>query len=96
MIKAFADRHTQELYVAGKSRRFPREIARRATRKLEHVDLAACLDDLKVPSGNRLHDLKRDRKGQHSIAVNEPWRVCFRFVGGDAYDVEVTDSHREV
>ena len=54
---------------------------------------ATCLDDLKVPPGNRLHELERDRKGQYSIAVNDQWRVCFRFVDGDAYDVEVADYH---
>lgn len=93
MIKTFADRHTHELYATGKSRRFPKDIERRATRKLEYLDLAACLDDLKVPPGNRLHALARERKGQHSIAVNDQWRICFRFVDGDAYDVELTDYH---
>jgi proteic killer suppression protein len=93
VITTFADRHTQELYVTGKSRRFPRDIARRATRKLEYIDLATRLDDLKVPPGNRLHALARDRKGQHSIAVNDQWRICFRFADGDAYDVELTDYH---
>jgi len=48
---------------------------------------------LKVPPGNRLHELERDRKGQHSISVNDQWRICFRFVDGDAYDVEITDYH---
>lgn len=93
MTKTFADRHTQELYATGKSQRFPSDIARRATRKLEYLDLATCLDDLKVPPGNRLHKLERDRKGQYSISINDQWRICFRFVDGDAYDVEVTDYH---
>jgi len=93
MIKTFADRQTWELYTTGKSSRFPREIAKRAMRKLEYIDLATCLDDLKVPRGNRLHKLERNRKGQHAIAVNDQWRICFRFVDGDAYDVEVTDYH---
>lgn len=93
MIKTFADRHTQRLYSTGKSRRFPPTIARRAMRKLEYVDLASCLDDLKVPPGNRLHALGHDRKGQHAISVNAQWRVCFRFVDGDAYDVQITDYH---
>ncbi|MGD0998347.1 MAG: type II toxin-antitoxin system RelE/ParE family toxin [Thermoleophilia bacterium] len=93
MIKTFADRQTQELYVTGKSKRLPPDIARRAMRKLEYIDLASHLDDLRVPPGNRLHELERDRKGQHSIAVNDQWRICFRFVDGDAYDVEVTDYH---
>lgn len=93
MIKSFADRRTHDLYLAGAARRFPPEVAARAARKLEYVDLATCLDDLKVPRGNRLHALRGDRKGQHAIAVNDQWRVCFRFVAGDAYDVEVCDYH---
>jgi proteic killer suppression protein len=93
MIKSFADRHTQELYATGRSRRFPPDIAQRAVRKLEYIDLATRLDDLKVPPGNRLHELGRDRAGQHSISINDQWRICFRFVDGDAYDVEITDYH---
>ena len=62
-------------------------------RKLEYVDLAARLEDLKVPSGNHLHALERDRIGQYSIAVNDQWRICFRFADGDAYDVEIADYH---
>lgn len=93
MIKTFADRHTQELYQKGKSKRFPPDIYRRAMRKLEYVDLATGLEDLKVPLSNRLHELERERKGQHSISVNDQWRICFRLVDGDAYDVELTDYH---
>jgi proteic killer suppression protein len=66
-------------------------VARRAARKLEYLDLATALDDLKVPLGNRLHALRGDRQGQHAIAVNDQWRICFRFVDGD--DVEVCDYH---
>jgi len=79
--------------MTGRMRRLPPDIARRAVRKLEYVDLATSLEDLKVPPGNRLHALTRDRKGQHSIAVNDQWQVCFRFVDGDAYDVVITDYH---
>jgi proteic killer suppression protein len=93
MIKTFADRHTQELYATGKSRRYPADIAARARRRLEYVDLATCLSDLKVPPSNSLHRLGGDRKGQYSIAINDQWRICFRFVDGDAYDVEITDYH---
>lgn len=93
MIKTFADKRTQELFLTGKAARFPADVARRAARKLEYVDLATNLADLKVPPGNRLHALKDDRKGQHAIAVNDQWRVCFRFVDGDAYDVEICDYH---
>ena len=93
MIKTFADRHTQELYEIGRSKRLPPEIWKKALRKLEYLDLATGLDDLRVPPSNRLHELERDRKGQLSIAVNDQWRICFRFVDGDAYDVELTDYH---
>ena len=93
MIKTFADRHTRDLYATGKSRRFPPDVAKRATRRLEYIDLATRLDDLKVPPGNRLHALGRERAGQHAISVNDQWRICFRFVDGDAYDVEITDYH---
>ncbi len=93
MIKTFADRHTKEVYETGKSKRLPPEIWKRALRKLEYLDLATGLNDLKVPPSNRLHELERNRKGQFSISVNDQWRICFRFVDGDAYDVELTDYH---
>ena len=93
MVRTFADRHTEELYETGKSRRLPSEIWKRALRRLEYLDLATRVDDLKVPPSNRLHKLEKGRKGQYSISVNDQWRVCFRFVDGDAYDVELTDYH---
>jgi proteic killer suppression protein len=93
MIKSFANRHTRDLFTSGTSRRFPADVAKRAVRKLEYVDLATSLEDLLAPRGNRLHALKEDRKGQHAIAVNDQWRICFRFVDGDAYDVELCDYH---
>lgn len=93
MIKTFADKHTQELYLTGKSKRFPSEITKRAKRKLEYVNLATCLDDLQVPSGNRLHELKQNRKIFFSVSVNDQWRICFQFIDGDAYNVELTDYH---
>jgi len=93
VIRTFADRSTQELYAIGRSKRLPPDIVRRAIRKLEYIDHAATLDDLRVPPGNRLHELEGDRKGQYSISINDQWRICFRFVDGDAYDVEITDYH---
>jgi toxin HigB-1 len=93
MIKTFADKRTQELYLTGSAKRFPQDVAARATRKLEYVDLATSLDDLRVPPGNRLHRLGGEREGQHAISVNDQWRICFRFIDGDAYDVEVCDYH---
>lgn len=80
MIKSFADRRTQEIYLTGTAPRLPPDIATR-------------LDDLKVPSGNRLHALRGNRRGQYAIAINDQWRICFRFKNGNAYDVEVCDYH---
>jgi proteic killer suppression protein len=93
VIKTFADKRMQDLYLTGQAKRFPPDVARRAARKLEYVDLATQLDDLKVPPGNRLDALERERRGQHAIAVNDQWRVCFRFADGDAYEVEICDCH---
>jgi len=93
VIKTFADQRTKQLHDTGRARRFPPDVAVRAVRKLEYVDLAVGIDDLRVPPGNRLHALAGDRKGWHAIRINDQWRVCFRFVDGDAYDVEVCDYH---
>ncbi len=93
MIKTFADRHTQRLFATGKSKRLPSDILRRARRKLEYIDLATHLDDLRVPRGNRLHRLRGDRKGKFAISINDQWRICFRYVKGDAFEVEVMDYH---
>jgi proteic killer suppression protein len=93
MIKTFANKETQLLFVKGKSKRLPSESIKRAIRRIEYINYATSLIDLKVPPSNRLHALKGDRKGQHSISINEQWRICFRFIDGDAYDVEITDYH---
>lgn len=93
MIKSFADRETERLFARTPGRRFPAELHRVMLRKLVQVDAAERLDDLKVPPGNRLEALKGDRRGQHSIRVNDQWRVCIRWFDGDAYDVEIVDYH---
>jgi proteic killer suppression protein len=93
MIKSFADRRTQELYVTGKVKKLPSDIIRRAILKLDYVNLATELNDLRVPPGNRLHALVGDRNGQYAISINNQWRICFRFIDGDAYDVEICDYH---
>lgn len=93
MIKTFADRETQQLFITGKSRRLPPDLTRRAIRHLEYVHLATTLDDLRMPPSNRLHALTGNRAGQYSISINNQWRTCFRFLDGDAYDVEITDYH---
>jgi toxin HigB-1 len=93
VIKSFADKRTQEFYEHGTSKRFPPDMRARALRKLEYLDLATTIADLKVPPSNRLHRLTHDRAGQYSIAINDQWRICFRFVNGDAFDVDITDYH---
>jgi proteic killer suppression protein len=93
MIKTFAGKETQQLFVKGKSKRLPPNLIRRAIRRLEYIHWATSLNDLRVPPSNRLHSLKGDREGQHAISINDQWRICFRFIDGDAYDVEITDYH---
>jgi len=93
VIKTFADRKTEALYSHGTAKRVAPDVLKRAIRKLEYIDLATRLDDLRVPPGNKLHALSGDRAGQHAIRVNDQWRICFRFVEGDAYDVEFCDYH---
>jgi len=93
VIKSFANRRTQRLYATGKTKDLPPDLGRRAARKLEYLNLATRLDDLRNPPGNRLHALAGDRKGQHSISINDQWRICFRFDDGDVFDVEICDYH---
>ncbi len=93
MIKTFADGQTEELFRTGKAKKVPTDVARRALRKLEAVHAVLQVTDLRVPPGNRLHAPKGDRVGQHAVAVKDQWRICFRFVDGDAYDVEFRDDH---
>ena len=93
MIRSFADRDTERLWEREPVRRFPPVLRKVMLRKLGHVDAAVRLNDLRSPPGNRLEKLKRERDGQHSIRVNDQRRVCFRWTGSDAYDVEITDFH---
>ncbi|MBU1054735.1 MAG: type II toxin-antitoxin system RelE/ParE family toxin [Proteobacteria bacterium] len=94
MIKSFADKETKQLFITGKSKRLPPELIKRTIRRLEYIHYALTLNDLMMPPINRLHALKEDRKGQYSISINDQqWRICFSFVEGDAYDVEITDYH---
>jgi proteic killer suppression protein len=92
VIKSFKCADTQALYSRQRVRRFM-SIQTVARRKLRQLELAARLDDLRVPPGNRLQALKGDRAGQHSIRVNDQWRVCFRWAQGGAEDVEIVDYH---
>ena len=92
MIRTFRDARTEALFGDRSVLRF-RAIERSARRKLLYLHQALRLDDLRVPPGNRLEALKGERKGQHSIRINDQWRVCFRWKDGDAYDVEIVDYH---
>lgn len=93
MIRSFRDPETERLFRREPVKRFPPDIRRPALRKLLILDAAESLDDLRSPPGNRLEKLKGDRRGQHSIRVNEQWRICFRWENNDAYDVELADYH---
>ena len=93
MIRAFKDREAEKIWVGAPSRRLPRDIQQVARRKLRMLNNAANLEDLRVPPANRLEALKGGRRGQHSIRINDQWRICFRWKGGDAYDVEIVDYH---
>jgi proteic killer suppression protein len=92
VIKSFRARDAEALFNDRLVARF-RAIERPARRKLLYLNQARSLHDLLVPPGNRLEALKGDRKGQHSIRVNEQWRICFRWSDGHAYDVEIVDYH---
>jgi proteic killer suppression protein len=94
VIKTFADKNTKEFWDTGKSRGMPPANLRwAAKKKLAILHSAGRLEDLRIPPGNRLEELRRDRQGQHSIRINDQFRVCFVWRGGDAYDVEITDYH---
>ncbi|MCR2833207.1 type II toxin-antitoxin system RelE/ParE family toxin [Parerythrobacter lacustris] len=93
MIQSFASKETERLWSGQRSRKLPSDIHARALAKLAMIDAAETLDDLKLPPSNRLHELDRDRTGQHSVSINMKWRICFRWKGGNAYDVEIVDYH---
>ena len=93
MIKGFADKETEKLWQRKPSKAVPTQLQRVAYRKLVQLHASGRLDDLRVPPGNRLESLSGKRKGQHSIRVNDQYRVCFVWDDGDAYEVEVTDYH---
>lgn len=93
MIKSFADAETKRFFETGESKKLPPDILRRALRKLELVDNAVTINDLRLPPSNRLHALSGDRKGQHSISINTQWRICFELKTDGAYSVEICDYH---
>ena len=92
MIRSFRCRDTERLFNDERTRRF-HSVEDVARRKLLWLDAATRLDDLRAPPGNRLEALKGDRRGRHSIRINDQWRICFRWEDGDAFDVEIVDYH---
>jgi proteic killer suppression protein len=95
VIRSFADKETEKVFTRQFSRELPPEIQRNARRKLEVLNVARVLVDLRVSPGNRLEKLVGDRSGQHSIRIKQRWRICFLWRKGDAHDVEMLDYHRE-
>ncbi|MCC7117617.1 MAG: type II toxin-antitoxin system RelE/ParE family toxin [Anaerolineales bacterium] len=93
MIKNFKDDETQKIYQRQRSRKLPSDIQQVALRKLRMINNSISINDLRVPPANHLEKLSGNRAGQWSIRINDQWRVCFRWEGSDALDVEITDYH---
>ena len=93
MIRSFASKETERLFRRKSSRKLPHTIQQRARMKLEILEAAERLEDLRIPPSNHLEKLSGNRAGQYSIRVNEQWRICFEWYEGDAYDVEIVDYH---
>ena len=93
MIASFRDADTEQLWQTGRSRRIPANLRMRALKKLFLLHASVTLDNLRVPPGNRLEALHGQRKGQHSIRINDRYRICFVWREGNAYDVEIVDYH---
>ncbi len=91
MIKSFASAETEAIWQSRRARRLPADIQDRALRKLRLLHAARSLTDLRNPPGNRLEALSADRAGQHSLRINDQWRLCFRWLDGDAHNVEIVD-----
>mgnify|MGYP001821916458 FL=1 len=93
MIKTFRDRATEGIFKRQRVKRFSASIQKLAQRKLDLLDAADLIEDLRIPPGNRLEKLSGNRKGQYSIRVNNQWRICFRWRSGQATDVEIVNYH---
>jgi proteic killer suppression protein len=93
MIRSFKCQDAQRIWQGESTRKFPEEIQNRVLRKLRQIDAAIRREDLRIPPANRLEILKGDRAGQMSIRINDQWRICFRWSGRDAWDVEIVDYH---
>ena len=93
MIKSFRDKETEKIFKRYFSSKLPQNIQNKARKKLIILDAVTELEDLRVPPGNRLEALKGNRKEQHSIRINDQWRICFQWKDGDSHNVEITDYH---
>jgi proteic killer suppression protein len=93
MIQSFSDKPAEAIWLGRRPPELPPSVHKVALRKLTQLEAASNLAELRIPPGNRLEALKRDRSGQHSIRVNDQYRVCFRSDGSNAHDVEITDYH---
>ncbi len=93
MIRSFADKEAEKIFGRAFSRKLPNDIQKVARRKLEILDAAESLNDLRVPPSNRLEKLKGSRAHQHSVRINDQWRICFEWRGENAYEVEIVDYH---
>ena len=93
MIKSFRSRETEKIWNGIRSKRLPQSIQQIARRKLRMLNNVRSINDLRVPPANRLEALGGNRKGQHSIRINDQWRICFIWMDGDAVNVEIVDYH---
>ena len=93
MIKSFRDKDAESVFKRKRVRRLSRPVQKVAQRKLDLIEAAEVIEDLRVPPGNRLEKLSGNRKGQYSIRVNDQWRICFLWQSGQAVDVEIVDYH---
>lgn len=93
MIRSFGDKATKAVFEGKSLKGFPADLRKVARRKLEMLHAAFVLDDLRIPPGNRLEALSGDRIGQHSIRINDQWRICFVWANGGAENVEIVDYH---
>jgi len=93
MIRSFMSKETEKIFNRERSQKLPSDIQQVALRKLRMLNRAVTLQDLRVPPANRLEKLAGDRMGQHSIRINDQWRICFEWVDGDAQNVEIVDYH---
>jgi len=93
LIVSFRCGETERIWQRQFSRKFPGNIQQKALQKLQLLDAAVRLENLRIPPGNRLEALKGDRRGQHSIRINRQWRICFQWIDGNAHKVDIVDYH---